>query len=317
MIKIGFKNYNNILDTDYSGYKTILDLICRFAHKDVVIESSNLNSSDLLICRPLSNSNEFRNKCRLSMWETNRISRGHFFDFNKHEVIFVPNQFNANVFCASGLNNNIEIFDPFISDDFSQKPFKNRDKLVFGICFSTTSLNRNDINTAINCFTKAFESKSDVELWIKCVNYEHNKVVDERIKFVSNSMNSIDLLDWYENIDILLCCSHGEGIGLMNLEAMATGRPLLTHTFSGMQSYVNSYNSFIYEYKLDGPNYSFYAGHGKWAYIIEESLIEKMKYIYNNKYDIYNKSVHAISDVSIYKSSISIPKFLNRIKKYV
>lgn len=315
MIKIGFKNYKSISDDFYTGYKNLADSLLKYNCVEIISEVENLNSADLLIKNLVNVSNDFRNKCRLTMWESNRITRLQMFDCNKHDVLFLPNQFNANLLCSGGVNSKIEIFDPFISDDFINHSFKNNNKLIIGISCSSPSLYRNDINRAIKCFLSAYEFKKDVELWIKCVGITNNYTDDPRIKFINEKMNIQELIDWYVNIDVLLCCSHGEGIGLMNLEAMAVGRPLLTHTFSAMQSYANEYNSFVYDFKLDHTNIHTYTG--KWAYIVEDSLIDKMIYIYDNRQSIYDKSKYSVMDVAKYKSSVSVIKLLNLIKKYV
>lgn len=317
MIKIGFKNYNGVISNIYTGYKDLVDSINKHSVVEIISDVEKLKDADLLIHAPYTVNNDFRNKCRLTMWESNRVSRIQIFDCNKHDVLFVPNQFNANIFCGGGFNNKIEIFDPFISDDFVYGPFRNDNKLVIGIAFSNLSISRNDVKTAISCFLKAYEFKNDVELWIKCVGFENSYTTDSRVKVQNKEMNKSELISWYKNIDVMLCCSHGEGIGLMNLQAMATGRPLLTHKFSAMESYVNGYNSFVYEYKLDTPKNNSYAGLGKWAYINQDSLIEKLQYIYDNRNDIYNKSNYAMTDTVGYKESVSVCKLINTINKYV
>lgn len=319
MIKIGFPQ--NKLDTSYnSGYKTLFCLIEKYLKKDeykIFNDKEDFKDLDLLICSIGINNNLFTSKCSLTMWETSKLSHLQVTNCNKHEILFLPSMWCKDVFKFSGVRSELVLFDAFISNTFAPVKFIEKDKLIIGVAFSSTSASsRTNINRIINCFTKAYDKKNDVELWIKCVDFQR-KFVEDNIKIFNQNMSELELYDWYKNIDVFLCGSSGEGIGLMNLQSMACGRPLISHKFSTMGEYVNENNSFIYDYNLVTPRDIYYAGIGKWAEIDVESLIYQLNYIYNNRDKIYEKSINAVKDVQKYKEDISVMKFLNTLRNYV
>lgn len=319
MLKIGFKGYDDSKKDFVTGYNDLVKLLIKYLDKteyEIINDYTLFNDLDLIIGAPLKRINPYRSKCKLTMWETNKLSHIQVFDCNKHDVLFLPSSWCKDVFRSNRIRTNIELFDAFISEKYVYTDFIKKDKLIIGLAFTGISAGRTDINMIINCFKKAFDGKNDVELWIKSVDI-NDEYETTNIKIFNKYVSEEDLLTWYKNIDVFLCGSSGEGIGLMNLQAMMCGRPIISHTFSTMNEYVNEQNSFIYEYNLTTPKDVFYAGYGMWAKINSESLIETLRYIYNNRDKIYEKSKIASQSVIRYKENVSVPIFIKKLKNYV
>jgi glycosyltransferase involved in cell wall biosynthesis len=57
----------------------------------------------------------------------------------------------------------------------------------------------------------------------------------DQYRYTAGLVQAADLADWYGTIDVLACCSYGEGFGLPIVEAQACGTPVITTRGSSME----------------------------------------------------------------------------------
>lgn len=262
----------------------------------------------------VSSYNSQHGAIKITMWETTRLKLEEVKLMNRCKVIFVPSRTLMYIFSASGVTRPIEVFDGFIDDIYTKKDFVQKNKLIFGMGYSVNYLRKNQY-FAIECFKEAFEKIDDVELWIKTdeiLNLEHNK-----IKIINGILTKKQIAEWYEQIDVFYTTSRGEGIGMFNLQSMACGRPIISNDFLTVADYANENNSFIIPHDLVIPNDIIFGRQGLWADMKKQDVIDTLRYVYNNKHLIYEKSKNLSEQVNKYKASVSIPKLIKQLEKYV
>lgn len=116
---------------------------------------------------------------------------------------------------------------------------------------------------AIEAFRRAFSDRSDCRLVIKInnPNVEGPKGAllkkmyttvgeDNRIILIKGNLPYVDLLSLYASCDVFISLHRSEGLGLMPLEAMRLGKPVVATGWSGNMSYMNHRNACLVTYKL-------------------------------------------------------------------
>lgn len=262
----------------------------------------------------VSSYNSNHDAIKITMWETTRLKLEEVKLINRCRVVFVPSRTLMYIFSASGVTRPIEVFDGFIDDCYTYKEPIKKDKLIIGMGYSVNHLRKNQY-FAIECFLEAFEDVNDVELWIKTDEYLDIK--DDKVKIINGILTKQQIVDWYEQIDVFYTTSRGEGIGMFNLQSMACGRPIISNDFLTVADYANEENSFIIPHSLVIPNCKIFGRQGLWADMKKEDVVKILRTVYNNRYLIYEKAKNLPRQVEKYKASISIPKLLNQLEKYV
>lgn len=125
-----------------------------------------------------------------------------------------------------------------------------------------SGIDRKNPFSAIEAFKQAFSNRSDCHLVIK-VNYS-NKISDElaanlkhlfvcigsdtRIHLIQDSLTYSELLCLYASCDVFISLHRSEGLGLIPLEAMRLGKPVIATAWSGNMSYMNYSNACLVEF---------------------------------------------------------------------
>lgn len=111
------------------------------------------------------------------------------------------------------------------------------------------------------------------------------------VTFIKRDWNSARLANWLRSADVMLYLSSGEGFGLMPLEAMATGLPVICAYNTGMMDYLTEGNALLvpcptlelvaslglgtgnerYGFK---PDFDAAVEHLRWAYAHREALYD-------------------------------------------
>ena len=125
-----------------------------------------------------------------------------------------------------------------------------------------SSIDRKNPFAAIEAFKRAFPDDPDCHLAIK-VNYsgKGSKALEEnlnrlyayieldaRIHLIQESLSYFDLLCLYASCDVFISLHRSEGLGLVPLEAMRLGKPVVATAWSGNMSYMNYCNACLVEF---------------------------------------------------------------------
>lgn len=117
--------------------------------------------------------------------------------------------------------------------------------------------------SAIEAFTRAFAGRPDARLVIKVNNptsqgraaelvqrVHQSAAEDSRILILQESLEYADLLALYASCDIFISLHRSEGLGLVPLEAMRLGKPVVATGWSGNMSYMRHGNSCPVDFRL-------------------------------------------------------------------
>jgi glycosyltransferase involved in cell wall biosynthesis len=127
-----------------------------------------------------------------------------------------------------------------------------------------SNINRKNPYAAIEAFKLAFPDCPDCHLAIK-VNYSGGGGIDledslnrlrayvdsdSRIQLIQESLTYYDLLCLYASCDVFISLHRAEGLGLVPLEAMRLGKPVVATAWSGNMSFMNYCNACLVESNL-------------------------------------------------------------------
>ena len=301
------------------------DLITTEVNKCI---SNNYDSYDYFICnyipdhcvmylnkykQYLNNSN--CKKILQTVWETSNLPPYwvNYLNNNEFDEIWVPSEFNKNIFIKSGVIKPIQIKkyltynlvncqkkDEVIIPKYYQ--FGNRDitKTYNFYYISTWNDRKNNINT-IKTFCETFTQNDNVSLLMKTNYYEYSDDRTEYIKTeIQNILNSFEnppnivlfpdnYFTWeINNIHSLGDCyfllHRGEGLGYASYEAFLSHKPVIVTKYGGQFEYFSFNYPYFVDYnlvKVDGMKCTgFYQHNHEWAEPDYEHAKQLLKKIY-------------------------------------
>lgn len=138
------------------------------------------------------------------------------------------------------------------------------DEVAFCCSFDVTSdINRKNPWAAIKAFQVAFSEHQRVRLIIKVNNasadlrYAHlleqlreRVATDARITLVERSLTYEEILGLYASCDVIVSLHRSEGLGLVPMEAMSLGKPVIVTAWSGTTDFTTPVNSALVDFTL-------------------------------------------------------------------
>jgi len=213
---------------------------------------------------------------------------------NKNNAVVVPSQFVYDEFLKAGISVPLVLIPHCIDIDTykpSVTPLCQRDKFTF--LFVGRWHKRKGYRELLAAWVQEFHKKENIQLIIKTDRIDLAKkyvkelyqvaeedcadIIIEEIRYKSK-----DMPHFYRSVDCVISPTRGEGFGLVPLEAMAVGVPVIVTNYSGCTEYANedtatllSPGSIDIEVAMDGiPQFV----HKHWAKISIEQIREKMRY---------------------------------------
>ena len=221
-----------------------------------------------------------------TMWESTRLHKESILNRNQAEVIVVPSDFNLCMFNAQGIKRTMTKVPMGIDTDiFHYRPQNQGSEFVFGVAGRTAAGGcRKGFEDVLAAWKKAFPKRvKDVRLQIKC--FPDDPVInvdDNRVEFIRQFWTRKDLANWYAGLDCFASASKGEGWGLMQHEAMATGRQGIAVPFGGITEYYDESVGYPVDFDLR-PAENHYQNGGLWAVPKPDSLVDRMREVYGNR----------------------------------
>ncbi len=221
---------------------------------------------------------------------------------NSDAFYCVSNKLRDNVYSRTGLSRGIEILPNMVDDLFQYMPLNN-DKFTY--TFIGTLNENKRIIQLLRCFEKICESNNNVVLKIAGDGPQRDQVklminsseVLKKTVRVLGLLPREKVLDLLAETNVLVLPSAFETFGVVCIEAMAVGRPVIC-TRNGSADFVDDSNGILIDVDSD------------------DQLIDAMRKLYQNysKYDqqlISEKCVKAYSSTSVMSAVISE---MNRLK---
>lgn len=203
-----------------------------------------------------------------TMWESTRLPKHSVACLNQCAAVVVPCEWNRENFIASGVKVPVHVcpigIDPTI---FRPTPLLNPKPFVFG-CGGRLAHGamRKGVNDVIAAFVDEFpESDKSVRLKVKV--FEDCKVLrtaDKRVEILAACIDDDALTRWYSSLHCFVSAAKSEGWGLMQHQAMASGRPIIAAKYGGVAEFFDESCGIALPYK-EGSARDFW-GQGNWCY---------------------------------------------------
>jgi len=136
-------------------------------------------------------------------------------------------------------------------------------------------------------------SKQLIEIWCKQLGIDK---LPSNVELILNDIPYHNLVDLYNQADVFVCATRGEGFNLPGLEAMACGLPTLQTGFGGQLDYMTTTNSWSINYKLEEPTHNIMFEGIKWATPDHDDLKAKLRYCAGNQDMVKKKGIQALID---------------------
>jgi hypothetical protein len=136
--------------------------------------------------------------------------------------------------------------------------------LVFLSAFDVASdLHRKNPWAAIEAFQAAFVAQEPVRLVVKLNNstlWSHVQPLldrlrqtamdDRRVVLVDEHLSQIDLFSLYASCDVFVSLHRAEGLGLILMEMMSLGKPVIATAYSGNMDFTSQENACLVDYDM-------------------------------------------------------------------
>lgn len=235
-----------------------------------------------------------------TMWESTELPRGAVEKLNRAECVIVPSQWNAECFQRSGVVRPIHVVPLGIKTDiFQASAMETGGICVFGAAgrLADSDPHRKNVDSVIKLFQKAFPNEPDVQLQIKVFpDCKITRVNDPRVRFIQRYMSEEELAGWFRELTCFVSGARAEGWGLMQHQALATGRPLISTRFGGVAEFFTPDIGYEVGYSMVSASGGF-KGCGQWAEPNPEEVIDAMRRVYRNRAEAKQKGEAAASAV--------------------
>jgi glycosyltransferase involved in cell wall biosynthesis len=250
--------------------------------RESLIAEEHLSECELLLHAPGFPPLQGKRTAYFTMWESTRLPDYGVRALNQAECVLVPCEWNADCFRMSGVERPIRIVPLGIKKEvFPYSPMKMTGPCVFGTAGRLESGGtRKGIAQVINLFQRAFEREEHVMLKVKVFpDCDLTEPTDRRIQITRAFLSEQELASWFHEITCFVSTSRAEGWGLMQQQAMAVGRPLMSVTYGGVAAFFVNGTGYPINFSLTEAE-GFYAGCGLWANPDESHVIELMRRVY-------------------------------------
>jgi len=254
-----------------------------------------------------------------TMWESSLLPRGCSHLLNRAECVIVPSQWNVDCLLASGVERPIHKIPLGITTEaFRHSPMNMDGPCVFGTAGRTQGGGmRKGISRVMEVFLKAFPHERDVRLFVKvfpdCAVPDVN---DPRIHITRAYFSESEISDWLGSLTCFVSLSRGEGWGLLQHQALAKGRPLVSIQFGGVAEFFNDEVGYPLRFDLE-PAGEHYTGCGDCALPNEGDCVDAMREIYKDRYEASRRGLRGsalVSNLSWKRSNAALLRILQSVE---
>lgn len=239
-----------------------------------------------------------------TMFETTKLPSEWIPHLNRMNEIWVPSQFNKNIFVSSGVTSPVSVVPfPLDTDLYSPKETVKTNFRFLSIFQWTERKNWRDL---LKAYFSEFTYSDNVELYLKVYQssaseYEKNAVqhqIDTIIEEVANKNRPKYVLDFtiktepemirlFRESSVFVLPSRGESVGLAYIEAMACGLSCIATAWGGQTEFINDSNGYLVHYTMEPvhgmPHIKEYRRDQEWAKINIDDLKQKMRKAFRDK----------------------------------
>lgn len=217
-----------------------------------------------------------------TMWDSSNLPPDFVSRLNQAEGIIVPSRWNADGFRNCGVRPPIKIIPLGIDTEvFRPSPMAMEGPCVFGTGGRTDGFGeRKRVQNVVDVFQKVFTSSCDVRLHVKIFpDSPPLQISDRRILVTRAFLSAEAMAAWFRGLTCFVSTSSGEAWGLFQHQALATGRPIISVQYGGVEEYFNKTMGYPLQHKLVAAD-GLYKDCGLWAEPDLESVAERMLQVY-------------------------------------
>lgn len=250
-------------------------------------------------------------KIQMTQWESTLVPPN-WVDYAKdYDEWWTANQFGANAFINAGVPaEKIHIYEHGV-DAKTWTPKKRGQNGIVRFLHIDSSSPRKRADIAINAFKSAFGNNLNYELTLKHSHYpstdvdwsdryileNHGEWESPNIRHIRENISLEDLVNLFHFHDVLIYPSEGEGFGLIPLQALATGMPVISSsTWCSYDKYLN--NNIINSKLGISDVVETYTRYGEVIIPNIDSTISLMKFVaenIENQSNIFYNQIEAIT----------------------
>jgi glycosyltransferase involved in cell wall biosynthesis/ADP-heptose:LPS heptosyltransferase len=254
----------------------------------------------------------------LTMWESTRLPEASVRFLNQAVCVIVPSYWNASCFTACGVEKPVRVAPLGINTEiFRSVPMDTQGPTVFGTAGRLESGGvRKGIAQVVRLFQQAFPSEQDVRLRVKVFpDCGIGEVNDSRIEVTRAYLSEEELAQWFGGLTCFVSAAKAEGWGLMQHQALAVGRPIISIRYGGVAEFFTEEMGYAVDFKLV-PGYDFYSGCGAWAEPDESHIIRLMHEVYSNRQKAQQLGLRASAFVSKYSCQESSRRLVAVLQEF-
>lgn len=230
--------------------------------------------------------------CYFTMYESTEIPKPALAFLKERKQIIVPCAHDEKVFRSHGLTR-VDVCHLSCSPRYTALP--PLDNLVFlhnGADYGCPMRKRSaDI---IKAFQRAFPRQGDVHLIVKKTpNCAKLLNFDRRVTVIAHTMDSKALKSLTARAHCGVYLSGQESWGYPHLDMMATGRPVISPIYGGPAEYLDDTCGYSLPYSMIRVPKPYFKGIGHTAKASTDALVERFRFLYQNREDIVLKGVMA------------------------
>lgn len=259
-----------------------------------------------------------------TVWETDRLPHSWVELCNLMDEIWVPSEWNVEVFRKSGVTKHIHVV-PHIIEVKENVPTQkvslgvDDDTFVFYSIFQW--IERKNPIALLKAYLTEFTADEKVCLALK--SYRVNATAQEQslikqeiarvkkalnmptafpeMRFFGKLLTAEQMAGFHDRGDCFVLPHRGEGFGIPHAEAMALGKPVIATGYSGNLEFMNKENSYLVDHQLTPvcnmifPNYF---GYMNWAEPSVSHLRALMREVYEHQQEAKKVGERGKQDVS-------------------
>ena len=253
----------------------------------------------------------------MTIWETTKLHPDWAGYINNNtDGVIVGCPWNVEIFKASGVTVPIYVAEHGIEKNIHKniKPMNitNLNDSAYKFYFIGQFTERKNPIDLIKAYLHAFDKGENVALIMKTYRSDYSETEKEAVRVTIKRLKFIMPMENYPPIylilhmlseneirslhalgDCYISLDRGEGWGLSSFEAGAHGNPLIVTGFSGTTTYAKPDNSYLVDYTLtpvSGMTWCpWYRGDQLWASPDVEHAANRMRYVYENREEAFNK----------------------------